>query len=102
MQIVSSVVLSSGPDEALMGRCALVMADWSADPKFAQEIALKTAAGKSLTVLMRSVATTTRVSQLSERPKHRGINLYHSCSQCLHKYFGSAVLRPILAEGGEK
>lgn len=62
MQIVCLVVLTSGPDEALMGRCALVMADWSTNAKFATEMGVKPAAGSSLSVLMRSVTTATRVS----------------------------------------
>ena len=67
MHIVCSVVLSSGPDEALMRRCARVMSDWSTDPKFAREMSMKTEAGNSIAVLMRSVAPKTRVSALLEQ-----------------------------------
>lgn len=59
--LVCSVVLTSGPDEALMCRCARVMADWSSDAKFAKEMGLKEEAGKSLAVLMRSVSPKTKV-----------------------------------------
>lgn len=58
--LVHSVVLTSGPDEALMCRCARVMADWSSDPKFAKEMGTKEAAGKSLAALMRSVSPKTK------------------------------------------
>lgn len=80
-----------------MGRCALVMADWSTNPKFAQKIAMKPAAGRSLAVLMRSVATTTRVSQFSESS--------HSSTCIIFVYSSNWVqlthtfVRPILAEG---
>ncbi|CAM9232465.1 unnamed protein product, partial [Ectocarpus sp. 13 AM-2016] len=58
--LVCSAVLTSGPDEALMGRCARVMADWSSEAKFAKEMGIKEAAGKSLAVLMRSVSPKTK------------------------------------------
>ncbi|CAN0262976.1 unnamed protein product, partial [Ectocarpus sp. 12 AP-2014] len=58
--LVCSAVLTSGPDEALMGRCARVMADWSSEAKFAKEMGVKEAAGKSLAVLMRSVSPKTK------------------------------------------
>lgn len=61
MEIVCSVVLTSGPDEALMGKCALVMAGWSVDPTFVGEMSLRSDVGQSLSLLMRSVAPTTRV-----------------------------------------
>lgn len=62
MQIVCSVVLTSGPDEALLGRCALVMADWSTDSKFAKEMGVKPPVGDSIALLTRSVTPATRVS----------------------------------------
>ncbi|CAM9705796.1 unnamed protein product [Ectocarpus sp. 8 AP-2014] len=65
--LVCSAVLTSGPDEALMGRCARVMADWSSEAKFAEEMGVKEAAGKSLAVLMRSVSPKTK-----------------ACSSCAH------------------
>ena len=62
MYLVCSVVLTSGPDEALMRRCARVMADWSSEPKFAKEMGTKVTAGTSFSVLMRSVSPETQVS----------------------------------------
>ena len=61
MHLVCMVVLTSGPDEALMCRCARVMADWSSEPKFAKELGSKEAAGRSLSALMRSVSPKTKV-----------------------------------------
>ncbi|CAM9130756.1 unnamed protein product, partial [Ectocarpus fasciculatus] len=58
--LVCSAVLTSGPDEALMGRCARVMADWSSEATFAKEMGVKEEAGKSLAVLMRSVSPKTK------------------------------------------
>lgn len=60
VHLVCSVVLTSGPDEALMCRCARVMADWSSEPKFAKELGTKEEAGRSFSALMRSVSPKTK------------------------------------------
>lgn len=65
-----SVVLSSGPDEALMGRCAFVMAGWSTEMDFVGEMGLRPEAGSSLAVLMRSVTPATRVISCAGRHVH--------------------------------
>lgn len=44
-----------------MGRCALVMADWSTRPRFAKEMGIRRAAGSALAILVRSVAPATTV-----------------------------------------
>lgn len=67
MHLVCSVVLTSGPDEALMCRCARVVADWSSEPRFAKELGTKEAAGRSLAALMRSVSPKTKAGVIDRR-----------------------------------
>lgn len=66
IHIVCIVVLTSGPDEPLLGRCAMVMADWSISSEFAREMVLTLETGRSLSILMRSVTPATRVGALVE------------------------------------
>lgn len=72
VHLVCSVVLTSGPDEALMCRCARVMADWSSESKFAKELGIKETAGRSFSVLMRSVSPKTKACFKCQTCSYRG------------------------------
>lgn len=67
VELVCFVVLTSGPDEALMGRCACVMAGWSIDTNFVDKMVRTVEVGESLALLMRSVNVTTQVRKTKAR-----------------------------------
>ncbi|CAN0011733.1 unnamed protein product, partial [Discosporangium mesarthrocarpum] len=58
---LADIILMSGPDESLMGRCSRVLGSWSRDPGFARELARRRKVGNSMCFLMKSTDTKTQV-----------------------------------------